>query len=69
MGDDHQRHLYQYNLWMVFISLLLTSRSVLVETFQNVWVSDFLYHDRNGNLLPDCMHRFWETQTWLKTEE
>lgn len=54
---------------MVVISLLLTSHSILVETFLNVWVSDFLYHDRNGNLLPDCMHWYWETQTWLKTEE
>lgn len=69
MGDDHQRHLYQYNLRMVFIFLLLTSHGVLVETFQNVWVSDFLYHNRNGNLLPDCMHWYWETQSRLRTEE
>jgi len=54
---------------MVFISLLLTRCSILVETFLSVWVSDFLYQDRNGNFLPDCMHWYWETQTPLKTEE
>lgn len=42
---------------------------LLMETFQNVWVSHLLYHNCNGNLLPDCLGWYWETQTQLKTDE
>lgn len=68
MSDGQPGCFYQYSMQMVVISLLL-SRSVLVEASQNVWVSDFLYYDCNGNLLPDCVCWYWVTQTYLETEE
>lgn len=57
------KDIYISNLQIVFISLLLTVLNISDGNKKNVWVSDLLYHSCNGNLLPDCLGWYWETQT------